>query len=244
MSVRNQTNFALIPEWVLFADISPQAIRLYAVLNRHAARNGHARPGRPRLAELMHISTDTVDRAMKELVAIGAVTVTPQEKNGHPAANDYLVAQIPQGSRNDAANPTRTDAAIDQNESHVEREETSSSPEGSELVSADAAKVSSNGRNGHRREDKLFEYVILACNWHTEPLTQTERGRANRAVRELREVQAAPDQVREFTHVWYRAYPGASLTPQAITGNWSDFLTGKLEDIASENEARVRRRRR
>ena len=32
--------FAIIPEWVLYADISPQAVRLYGVLRRYADRDG------------------------------------------------------------------------------------------------------------------------------------------------------------------------------------------------------------
>ena len=69
--------FAIIPEWVLFAEISPQAVRLYGVLRRYADRDGSCFPSRKRLAsDLRMDSTKPVDRALKELVTISAITIT------------------------------------------------------------------------------------------------------------------------------------------------------------------------
>lgn len=60
--------FALLPEWLLGADVSAQAIRLYAVLATYADKAGQSFPSRRTLAERLHVkSKDTVDRALKEL---------------------------------------------------------------------------------------------------------------------------------------------------------------------------------
>ena len=56
--------------------MSDCAFRLYAVLLRYGQSSGRRMPGRALLAKRLHkASRDTVDRALKELVAIGAVTV-------------------------------------------------------------------------------------------------------------------------------------------------------------------------
>ena len=71
-----QERFAIVPEWIIDAQISDCAFRLYAVLLRYGQTSGQRMPGRALLARRLHKgSKDTVDRALKELVAIGAVVV-------------------------------------------------------------------------------------------------------------------------------------------------------------------------
>lgn len=140
MTVKAEARFAQVPEWLLYADVSAQAIRLYAVLMRHADEGRTAHPGRSRLAELMKVSVDTVDRATKELIEAKALEIRPRWRDGEGtityehrpgsdrASNEYLLRLVRPGSRTDAATPGGTDAATPsrkdaaQNESHPERE--------------------------------------------------------------------------------------------------------------------------
>ena len=91
--------FAIIPEWVLYADISPQAVRLYAVLRRYADRDGSCFPSRKRLAsDLRMDSTKPVDRALKDLVKIGAITIEHRHtEQGDLQSNLYTVLSAPLG---------------------------------------------------------------------------------------------------------------------------------------------------
>ncbi len=91
--------FAIIPEWLLFADISPQAVRLYGVLRRYADRDGSCFPSRKRLAsDLRMESTKPVDRALKELVKIGAITIEHRHtEQGDLQSNLYTVLSVPIG---------------------------------------------------------------------------------------------------------------------------------------------------
>jgi hypothetical protein len=94
MSLKSETYFAMIPQWILYADISSHAVRLYGVLNRKAYNETNiAVPGRAYLSEKMHCSKATVDRAMRELVALGAVEVTHRREPGRKerATNRYLL---------------------------------------------------------------------------------------------------------------------------------------------------------
>jgi hypothetical protein len=90
--VRASDYFAIIPEFVLYADISANAIRLYAVLNRFANSQGKAWPSRKTIADLMRCSTATVDRAKDELVDAGALIVdTRTSPSGDFTSNLYTL---------------------------------------------------------------------------------------------------------------------------------------------------------
>jgi hypothetical protein len=112
VKIRNEVNFALVPEWVLFADISAQAVRLYAFLNRHATKSGRARcrVSRRELAAEMRVQAPkTVDRALDELEGLGAIEVEVRVDAHGQQANDYLVRQTPKGSGEQVSIPLDTD---------------------------------------------------------------------------------------------------------------------------------------
>jgi len=104
--IRADDYFAIVPEWVLHADISSNAVRLYGILNRYANSNGHAWPSRKTIAGAMRCSTATVDRAREELTEIGALTVVARKTDaGDPTSNLYVLhtrpnrtsSQVPKG---------------------------------------------------------------------------------------------------------------------------------------------------
>jgi len=123
--------FAILPEWIIDADISDAAVRLYSVLLRYGQSSGHRMPSRALLARRLHKrSTDSVDRALKELVACGAVIVERRRRGPEFLSNRYHLRNTPPpspaadsgrngvaappssgGSRKFAATPSRTDAA-------------------------------------------------------------------------------------------------------------------------------------
>ena len=87
-----EQHFAIVPEWVLDAEISDAALRLYAVLLRYGQSSGHRMPGRRLLASRLHKrSRYSVDRALKELVGIGAVVVQRRCRGPVSLTNRYVV---------------------------------------------------------------------------------------------------------------------------------------------------------
>src|SRR6185312_12143812 len=82
--------FAIVPEWLLDADVSDTAIRLYAVLVRYGQSSGARMPGRATLARRVRKkSVDTIDRAMRELVDVGAVSIEHRYAGGQRLTNRY-----------------------------------------------------------------------------------------------------------------------------------------------------------
>ena len=105
-----EDRFAIVPVWVLDAAISDAAVRLYAVLLRFGQTSGARMPARSTLARRMHKkSTDTVDRAMRELVELGAVVVQNRFDGGQRLTNKYLVRTS--RPRDNKSGGSRTDAA-------------------------------------------------------------------------------------------------------------------------------------
>ena len=100
MRVTADIYFAIIPEWVLYADISSSAIRLYCTLARFADDHGRCHPSRKTIAEKMRCSTKTIDRAVAELIEIGALSVFHNtSQDGDYAPNDYHLRQAPPAQR-------------------------------------------------------------------------------------------------------------------------------------------------
>ena len=94
-----EDRFSMVPEWVLDADIGDCALRLYAVLLRYGNTTGARMPARATLATRLHKkSTDTVDRALAELVAWGR----SRSSTGGPADN-----ASPTGTGSAPPDPTR-----------------------------------------------------------------------------------------------------------------------------------------
>ena len=69
--------YGVVPLWLIQrSDLSARAIRVFAALATYASRDGQCWPSRERLAADTGYSVATVQRALAELVRIGAVTMT------------------------------------------------------------------------------------------------------------------------------------------------------------------------
>jgi helix-turn-helix protein len=125
------------PAWLLDSGVSANAKVLYAMLGLYADREtGRAWPSRTTLARRMSCGVKTVDRALAELVELGAVDVTRRKTSGRNETNVYILRQtepVQGGSvtsdatsvRDDATSGATADAsdgvnADAQNQNHVE----------------------------------------------------------------------------------------------------------------------------
>lgn len=95
--------------------------------------------------------------------------------------------------------------------------------------------VSEPSRNlgASRDKDDIFEAVCAVCRLDIEKLTKDERGRVNAAAKQLRDVQAEPDEIRARAREYRRIFPNVPLTPQALTGNWQQIAPVK-PNVVSE----------
>lgn len=98
--ITTDLRFSMVPAWVLDSGISDKAIRLYAVLAGYAdSETGQAFPGRSLLAKRMGCSLKTVDRAVTELIGVGAIRKQQRVSEGHYQSSLYTVVRIDPTSR-------------------------------------------------------------------------------------------------------------------------------------------------
>ena len=214
MSLRNTLPFATIPEWLLEADVSDRGVRLYAVLVRHADKEGRAFPSRRRLADRLRCSTDSVDRAIRELEAVGALESSHRARDdGSQTSNDYVLRP---GGRTGAAGGGATDAAgtaagvRHQELEPLEREPTTS-----------VAPL--------RKRDLIFESLAEIEGSDLADLTRSQRGALNKAAKELRDLGVDPGEIPRRAAAFARRYPGATLTALALVRHWA-ALNGRGVD--------------
>jgi Helix-turn-helix domain len=238
--IRSDTGpFAMLPEWVLDADISDRAVRLYTILALHADRNdGTSFPRRRTLARRLSCSVDSVDRAVKELLGIRALQ--REHRMEDPAgdrrqtSNLWTVARVRHPGRtgaaggvgSDAAPPGRTDAAPETiTTKEPEPEELDLAPTAREYDPLKGTKI--NGRNlpwdalvEVTQADQAVEKGKLAkalklirgyvVETHAEQAFADERGE-----------QLIASQIRARARLYRSRWPTIELTPTALANNWS-----------------------
>ena len=74
---------------------------------------------------------------------------------------------------------------------------------------------------GARPRDELWDAVVEVCGYDPDTLTKNEKGRIAKALKQLREVNAQPDEVRRRAAIYRRKYQGMDLTPTALASNWN-----------------------
>lgn len=132
MTKKGGNKFSQIPEWVIDADISDTAFRLYAVLLRYADYSTlEAYPARSTLAKRLKRGDRAVDRALKDLTRIGAVKVINRYEEGSSQrrSNKYIMATTsphevaskttPPTVKNDATLPSKTTQGVASKTTHI-----------------------------------------------------------------------------------------------------------------------------
>lgn len=93
IEVRGFTRYAQVPTWVVRHPlVSDRAVRLYVTLWGFADwTTGEARVSRRRLADAMRRDVKSVDRAVRDLIAVGALTVESAAFAGRQGWNVYAL---------------------------------------------------------------------------------------------------------------------------------------------------------
>lgn len=238
--------FAVVPESVLDG-VGSKAVHLYAILRRYTDKGGEAFPRRRTLATRMGCSPDTVDRATRQLIAAGFLTVEARYRDdGGRTSNLYTLRSTPirtraeGGSRVDAeghAAPVRHEEREPVNESQIELAacgETVQSGDGSCPVPVpcwyhdpfDPAVL--DGR------DLVWEALTLACG---VPATRSERGRWNRAAKDLRDAGFTGPDVLRLAVAYRRRWPTIDMTPTGLAANVTVLRSSRPGSVSAALEA-------
>jgi biotin operon repressor len=219
-NVTADVKFSIVPEWLIDSGCSDKALRLYVVLARYADNDDlTAYPGRGTLAKRMGCHRASVDRAVEELIALGAVTKQRRVSEGKYQSSLYTIRRIAP-SRTHATTPVAPVQRPPLHPCDIELEPENIEPENS-LAAAPQEKSA--------KKDELFEAVAQVCGIDWTALTKTGRGPLNKAVKELREIGVTPDQVGGRAAAYRKTYPDAPLTPMALTKHWASLAPAKTQ---------------
>ena len=104
-------HFAIVPEWVITAEVSDAAFRVYSMLLRFGNTSGRRMPSRALLATRLHRSVDSIDRALRELSGAGIVRVEHRRTGRVNLSNRYHLRTTPPGTNGGSRKSAATVAA-------------------------------------------------------------------------------------------------------------------------------------
>lgn len=192
--------WSVVPEWVLDAEVSDRAVRLYALLGRYADNHGKAFPLRRTLAERLRCSVNSLDRAVRELIAAGALVVTQRRTDqGDLTSSLYTLITVPpvgRGTPTSGATGTPTGEA--ENESQKERE-----------TSVAAAP---------RARNEIWDALTVMFG---EPATPTATRLRGKTAAELKQAGATAEEILARGKRWPLHFDGATLTETALVKHWA-----------------------
>lgn len=97
-NINSDIRFSIVPEWVLDAKISDRAVRVYSILARYAdSETLQAFPSRETLARRANCHWRSIDRAIDELVKLGAITKTHRKNGDSYQSNLYTLRRVVTG---------------------------------------------------------------------------------------------------------------------------------------------------
>ena len=198
--IESDVYFSIVPEWVIDAPISAQAVRVYALLCRYADKeDGTCFPSHKTLANRINVSDSTIKRAIVELKKIGAIKSQKRfdKSTGEQTSNLYTVLRLSSVIYDD---PQVKDAL-------PARSSETYKPE------------SINQSNILEDRKKLWRALTEAIGY--EPTTQTERAGWNKCIKQLREAGVSAEEIPNRVEIYKKLFVGMTLTPFALVKHWS-----------------------
>jgi DNA-binding Lrp family transcriptional regulator len=193
--IQSDLYFAIVPEWIIDAPISAQAVRLYATLHRYADKTDKTcYPSINTIAKRMQVSVSTVKRALDELKDVKAITVEARynKATGEQTSNLYTLMTVP--------------AFI------YEPPQTTYELEGS---SSESYKLKSYNQS------KFAEQYSALVEAFYKPNTKTEIGGFNKCAKQLYEADATYQDIIDRVLVYKNKWANMTITPYAIVKHWT-----------------------
>lgn len=210
--------FAVVPEWLIYSNVSAQAVRVYCVLARHADKDTtKSFPSHNRIAKLIGVSNSTVRNALKELIELGAVVVEHRydKETGHQKSNNYYLINSPL----EYLQYFNMGVAID---NHHPRQD-----------SNDITKVNKTKVNNDEQTKQLRKNLRRVCNdLFGKPSNTNAQGKRGMAIKLLIESQATVEELILRAELYRSKWPQMTFSANAVASNWDNL--GNLKEQHKE----------
>lgn len=207
MQIVSEFYFSIVPEWLIESNVSDNALRVYSALYRFADKDdGTCWPSIATIGAKCNKSSSSVKRAIKELKELGAIEVKERylEDQGQ-TSNLYLLKMNP-AFKSDTPPHTKSEQGGSSNMTHK-------------------PKSFNHSHNYKTDSDKGKIYLALSEHMY-QPKTKNEISIFNKVAKDLAEIDATADEIKEKIYIYKKKWPNITLTPFALSKNWT--LLGEM----------------
>jgi hypothetical protein len=238
MRIEADNYFAIIPEWILDADISPRAKNLYCILWTYADRkDGSCYPSVTTLAKRVGVSRANTHKLINELLDIGAIEKKNRYKDNAKQTNLYFLKTSNPYIKSDTttsssiADDTRGSIADDTRvvSETVHRTITN------ELKPIDVDSPQLNKIDEEVLRNRKALYKVFCDELGYTPRTQGEKSGWFKVCKELVEAGVTTDMLKGSIEAYKKHWNKIDVTPYAIN-KWF----GKFEALG-QDEIRKKR---
>lgn len=212
-----QGPFIVVPTWVFdrLAQENPRILQIYVCLASYADRDGMCWPTLGAVGDLVQIDVKTVGRATARLEELGLVGIEPQfRSDGSRMGNAYRLC-LPPTPLVSGGHPTSVPT------------------EGTRPIELEPTTAAEKS-GGKTVSEKLWDALILGCRMDGSQVTDSARGALNKAVKNLKQVQATPREVLRRSVLYRSRFPNAALTPSALVKHWPELVPPPLANNVTE----------
>ena len=225
--------YAIVPSWILDADIPDRAVRLFAILATHASADGrHATPSKKKLAGRLRCAVSTLEVSIAALVEAGAISVRERQRgDGSQTSNEYVLHASRTPPPDQPGTPPPDQPGTKELDP-VELEETFA-----------AAPQEGSPKWSKAERDLVWDALVKVVG---EPKTRSETSDFGRTVSELRAViprEASAESVlaamRGRAARWRQRFPDAAFNHRVLRNHWSELSTlaeGRSPEATSDDE--------
>ena len=232
--------FAIVPLWLLDELVkvkTPEALRLFVALHRWTAGGDRScHPSRQKLAKTVGCSESTLDRYVKALVKVKALSVQRRrDQHGDWTSNLYTlhvvrgVASQMTTARTDEGGGVTDDATggfiYDATGGVIDDEQTRPSVE-PDPVEPDLASTSSPPKR--RARNPIFDALAEACGADPDEMTKREARACAVAAAEVTKAGGTVEEVHRRAANWSLSFPQATLTPNALASHWGKLRVASV----------------
>jgi len=205
--------FGIVPIWVLdHPDLSDRAVRIYGILSQKANNDTlQTWPSRHWIKDRVHCSIASVDRALSELAAAGAITRTQRrDENGFPTSTLYTVVRTPPLLSPVIAATVTGDSLsrpIDLDQTYAES------------ISEKNLDVWDMSKPSKQKHDAMWDALVAEFG---RPLGAM-RARFHDAAVTFCRADVPPEAIGPAARRYRSAWPDVDCNPQALAKHWHRF---------------------
>lgn len=237
MRIEADNYFAIIPEWILDADISPRAKNLYCILWTYADRKDNScYPSVTTLSKRVGVSRANTHKLINELIEIGAIEKKNRYKDNAKQSNLYFLKTSNPSIKNGTTKPSSTvddtrGSIADDTRVVSETVHRTITIEQESIEQEYVDKPQPKKINEEELRQRKALYRVFCEQLGYEPRTQSEKSGWFKVCKELTEAGVTTDMLLGSIIAYKKHWNDIDITPYAINKWFGKFQALGQDEI-------------